>query len=78
MFTKTLGMTVINFQIIRNWSNEESDTHAPKQICSHLEEQLADPTSKNLHLGNKKSKITTVLGLHKFLMMPVSIFKDIL
>ena len=53
MFTRILGMTVINFEIICNWSNEES---APKRICSPLEEQLADSTSKTLHLGNKKIK----------------------
>ena len=78
MFTKILGMTVINFQIFCNCSNEESDTHAPKRICSHLEQQLADSTSKTLHLGNNKSKITTVQDFHMFLMMSASIFKDIL
>ena len=47
IFTRILGMTVINSQINCNWSNEENDTQAQKRICSHLEEQLADPTSKN-------------------------------
>ena len=71
-------MTLINFQIIYNWSNEKSDTQAQKQICLHLEKQLSDFTSKTLHSDNNKSKDTTVQGLHRILMMPVSIFKDIL
>ena len=58
MFTKILRMTVLNSQIICNRSNEESDTHASKRICSDVEEQLADSTSKTLHLGTGKSKGT--------------------
>ena len=53
-------MTVINSQIICNWSNEESDTQVQKRLCSHLGEQLADSTLKTLHSGNSKSKDTTV------------------
>ena len=71
-------MTVINSQITYNWSNKESDTRVQKRICLHLEEISADPTSKTLHLGNSKSKATSVQGLHKFLLMFVSIFKDII
>ena len=78
MFTRILGMAVINFQIICNWSNEERDTKAQKRFWSHLGEELADSTSKTLHLGNSKSKDTTVQGLHKLLMMPISIFKNML
>ena len=75
--TKILRMTVLNSQIICNRSNEKRDMHAPKRICSDLEEQLADSTSKTLHLGNSKSKDTTVQGLYKLLTMSVSIFKNI-
>ena len=64
--------------MIYNWSNEESDTRAQKRICLHLKEKLIDTTRKTLHLGNKKPKDTTVQGFHKFLIMPVLIFKDIL
>ena len=57
---------------------KEIDTQVHKRICSHLGEQLADSTSKTLHLGNSKSKDITVQNLQKLLMMPVSIFKNIL
>ena len=49
-------MAVINFRIICNWSNEESDTQAQKRICTHLEEQLADSTSKTTAFSQQKIK----------------------
>ena len=50
---KILYMKVINSKIIYNWSNEERDAQAQKRICLHLEEQLADLTSKTRHLGRE-------------------------
>ena len=44
LFTRLLTMTLMNSQIIYNWSNEENHTQAQKRIHIHLEEQLANTT----------------------------------